>query len=75
MDPKIDMIKAIGLPERYLILTNQHYLIDIYKNDILEMMHKYNINISIVDTSNYNRPIINNENTLETYTKKRILSI
>ena len=69
----LDMIKAIGLPKRYLTIMCQEHLIEPYINDILELMSKYNIELPIVDTSNHNRPIINNENTLETSSKKRVL--
>lgn len=71
----IEMIKAIGLPQRYLRLTNQENLIDIYKNDILELMKKYNIDLPIVDTSNYNNILFLSNNDkqalIKTKTKKR----
>jgi len=50
----MDMIKAIGVPIEFLRTTNHEYLIDMYINDILELMDKYNIQLPIVDTSNYN---------------------
>lgn len=71
----LDMIKAIGLPKRYLTIMCQEHLIEPYINDILELMSKYNIELPIVDTSNHNRPIINNENTLVPSPKKRVLSL
>lgn len=50
----INYIKAIGVPAKYLKMINKNNLIDIYINDIIELMDKYNINLPIVDTSNYN---------------------
>lgn len=70
----IDMVKAVGLPARYLRLTNQEYLIETYKNDILELMNKYNLELPIVDTSNYNRPIIMPENYQSKCKLQRTLS-
>ena len=62
----LTMIKAIGIPVRYLRSINKDELIDIYIQDILELMNKYNIYLPLVDTSAYNAPIITkNTNILQ----------
>lgn len=71
----LDMIKAIGLPKKYLTIKHQEHLIASYINDILELMSKYNIELPIVDTSNHNRSIVNNETILQNSHKKRVLSL
>ena len=69
----LDMIKAIGLPQTYLTLIGEKHLIETFKNDILELMYKYDINLPVVDTSNYNRQIYTPEKIQSN--KKRILTI
>ena len=70
----ISMVKAIGIPARYLRTINREVLIDAYLHDILELMTKYNIPLPIVDTSAYNIPILlPNSNTLKHPTKKRTI--
>ena len=54
----LDMVRAIGLPARYLRLVGKDELIEIYITDMLELMMKYNIDLPIVDTSDYNRPLV-----------------
>lgn len=70
----INLIRAIGIPARYLRLTCREHLIEIYKNDILDLMYKYNVELPIVDTSNYNRPIFIPENYHSHYIKQRTIS-
>lgn len=53
----LELVKGIGLPANHLREINREYLIDIYLNDILDLMEKYNIDLPIVDTSYNNRPI------------------
>ena len=53
----LSYVKAIGVPARYLRTMGKEELIEIYLNEILELMNKYNINLPIVDTSAYNMPI------------------
>ena len=65
----LSMVKAIGIPIRYLKTTNQEELINTYLNDIQELMDKYNITLPLVDTSAYNIPITLPENYI---TKKKI---
>ena len=67
----LEMIKAIGLPKEYLRQTNREHLIDIYLNDILELMNKYNIDLPIVDTSNNNRSLYLPQNHILNYMLKR----
>lgn len=65
-------IKAIGVPDKYLRLTNQEEKIEGYLHDIVELMEKYNINLPIIDTSDYNRPLVIPENHILNYkTRKR----
>lgn len=62
----LTMIKAIGIPVRYLRSINKEELIDTYIQDILELMDKYDISLPLVDTSAYNAPvIIKNTNILQ----------
>lgn len=67
----LELIKAIGLPKEYLRQTNREHLIDIYLNDILELMNKYNIDLPIVDTSNNNRSLYLPQNHISNYILKR----
>ena len=53
----ISMIKAIGVPAGYLKEKQQEEKLDIYLQDILELMNRHNISLPIVDTSNYNKPL------------------
>lgn len=53
----LSYVKAIGVPARYLRTMGKEELIEIYLNEIIELMNKYNINLPIVDTSAYNMPI------------------
>lgn len=72
----LNMVKAIGLPARCLKLTNQEYLIEIYQNDIIELMNKYAIELPIVDTSNYNKILYSSKmNIIEPTLKKKKLVI
>lgn len=54
----IEMVKAIGLPAKYLKLIKKEHLIEIYQNDILHLMNKYSIYLPIVDTSDYNKILV-----------------
>lgn len=67
----ISMVKAIGIPARYLRTINKEEQLNIYLHDILELMTKYQITLPIVDTSAYNIPIVTIENHI---TKKKILN-
>jgi len=58
----LDLVKGIGIPANHLRETKREYLIDIYLNDILDLMEKYNIDLPIVDTSYYNRPLYTPKN-------------
>ena len=58
----LNFIKGIGLPAKQLKEIKLEHLIDIYLNDILDLMKKYNIDLPIVDTSCYNRPIYTPKN-------------
>ena len=67
------MVKAIGIPAKYLKLINKEYLIETYQNDILYLMNKYNIYLPIVDTSDYNKILfIQKENNLSCHTYKKL---
>ena len=69
----IEMVKAIGIPAKYLKLTNKEYLIETYQNDILYLMNKYNIYLPIIDTSDYNKILfIQKENNLSCHTYKKL---
>lgn len=50
-----DYVKAIGFPKEYLRRTNQENKFEEYFNCVFELMKKYNLDLPIVDTSNYNR--------------------
>ena len=67
----LSLIKAIGIPTRYLNQTNKSHLIDIYLSDILELMKKYNIDLPIVDTTNYNYPLYTPKKHITKKLKKR----
>ena len=58
----LDLVKGIGLPANHLRETKREYLIDIYLNDILDLMKKYNTDLPIVDTSYNNRPLYTPKN-------------
>ena len=60
-------IKAIGFPYQYLVNTKGAYYTKNLLNDLYLLMEKYNIVLSIVDTSKYNHPIY----MLENYTYKK----
>lgn len=62
-------IKAIGFPYRYLVnIKGQEYTENLL-NDLYLLMHRYDITLSIVDTSKYNHPILITEN--HTYNRVR----
>lgn len=67
----LSLVKAIGIPTRYLNQTNKSHLIDIYLSDILELMKKYNIDLPIVDTTNYNYPLYTPKKHITKKLKKR----
>lgn len=69
----LSMIKAIGIPARYLRTINKEEQIDIYLKDILELMNKYNITLPIVDNSAYNIPIYSSQSTELKHVKKRTM--
>ena len=63
-----EYIKAIGFPYYYLTKTEGKDYTKNLLNDLYLLMEKYNIVLSIVDTSKYNHPIY----MLENYTYKKI---
>jgi len=65
----LSLVKAIGLPARYLRTIGKEEQIEIYLQDILQLMNKYNINLPIIDTSAYNIPITTTKNHI---TKKKV---
>ena len=53
----VDMIEAIGLPFKHLMNSNQLEQAEKYKKEIIDMIESYKLELSIVDTSNYNKYI------------------
>ena len=51
-------VKAIGFPYRYLTTIKGQDYTNKLLNDLYLLMQRYNINLSIVDTSKYNHPIL-----------------
>lgn len=56
-------VKAIGFPYQYLVNTKGAYYTKNLLNDLYLLMEKYNIVLSIVDTSKYNHKIITTNHT------------
>ena len=61
----LDLVKAIGVPYKYYSLTKGIEYADTILNDVKGLIDKYNINVGIVDTSNYNRTLISPKNKEE----------
>ena len=57
-------VKAIGFPYYYLITSKGQDYTNKLLNDLYLLIQKYNINLSIVDTSRYNHILINQKNKL-----------
>ena len=62
-------IKAIGFPYKYLMTIKGQEYTENLLNDLYLLMHRYDITLSIVDTSKYNHPILITEN--HTYNRVR----
>lgn len=50
----LDLVKSVGVPYNYYLFKNGIEYADNILNDVKSLINKYNINISIVDTSNFN---------------------
>ena len=61
-------VKAIGFPYHYFVNTKGRDYTNDLLNDLYLLMEKYNIVLSLVDTSKYNHPIF----MLENHTYKKI---
>lgn len=53
----IEMIRAIGIPYLNIIITKGIEYAEKYKQDIINLLNKYNITLPIVDINNYNEII------------------
>ena len=54
----LDFVKAVGVPyEYYRVIKGEQYADNIL-NDVKKLIDKYELNIPIVDTSNYNKLLI-----------------
>lgn len=57
----LDLVKAVGVPYKYYILTKGIEYADNILRDVKNLIDKYNLKIAIVDTSNFNRMLIEPE--------------
>lgn len=57
----LSMVKAIGVPYYYLSINNSIEYAEKKLNDVKNMMDKYNIKLPIVDTSRYNKVLVDIE--------------
>lgn len=53
-----EFVKAIGIPYKYLVLSNGKEYADDLLIKIEQLMVKYGINLKVVDTNSYNRTLI-----------------
>ena len=57
----LDLVKAVGVPYRYYVINKGvEYAVSILK-DVKSLVDKYELNISIVDTSSFNKILIESE--------------
>ena len=56
-------VAAIGVPYKYYLHTKGKEKADNILNSIIELMNKYSISLSIIDTTNYNRVLYDKEQT------------
>lgn len=59
----VALVKAVGVPYRYYLLKNGIEYADNILKDVKKLIDKYEINMGIVDTSNYNKVLIEPEKT------------
>lgn len=57
----LDLVRAVGVPHNYYTLTKGIEYADNILTDVKELIDKYNINIGIVDTSSFNKVLIEPE--------------
>jgi len=58
----LDLVKAVGVPYKYYILTKGIEYADNILSDVKSLIDKYNLNIGIVDTSSENKILIESNN-------------
>ena len=54
----LDFVKAIGVPYKYYTINKGIEYADNILNDVEKLLEKYNYNINIVDTSDFNKILI-----------------
>lgn len=57
----MELVKAVGVPYNYYLLKNGIEYADNILKDVKELIDKYEINIGIVDTSDFNKVLIEPE--------------
>lgn len=57
----LNLVKAVGVPYKYYTLTKGIEYADNILSDVKSLIDKYNLNIGIVDTSNFNKILIEPE--------------
>ena len=57
----LDLVRAIGVPYNYYTLTKGIEYADTILEDVKNLIDKYNLNIGIVDTSSFNKILIEPE--------------
>ncbi len=58
----LDLVKAVGVPYKYYVLKKGIEYADNILKEVKELIDKYNVNIGIVDTSDFNKVLVEREN-------------